>query len=92
MTGIKDTLESAIDEVVGSVSSVEGKVENSGSSLLNWLGDKVLGQTAEEKTKNAPAIAPDATTTIPVTHGRRSRHPDGQDPFHGDAPAPANKS
>ncbi|KAH9038703.1 hypothetical protein EDB85DRAFT_2141596 [Lactarius pseudohatsudake] len=91
MTGIKDTLESAIGRVVGSVSGVEDKVENSGSSLLDRLSDKVLGRTAEEETKNAPAIAPDATT-MPVTQGRRSRRPDGQDPFHGDTSAPANKS
>ncbi|KAH9176248.1 hypothetical protein EDB89DRAFT_2065612 [Lactarius sanguifluus] len=88
MTGIKDSLRSAVGSTVGSVND---KAETSGSALLDRLGDKLLGPTAESETKDAPVIAPDATLT-PDTQGRRSRHPDGQDPFHGDAPAPADES
>lgn len=39
------------------------------------------GEDATPETNNAPVIAPDASTT-PVTKGRRSHRPDGQDPFH----------
>ncbi|KAH9061351.1 hypothetical protein EDB87DRAFT_1682773 [Lactarius vividus] len=93
MTGIKDSLRSAVDSVVGSVNSVDvdNKAENSGSALLDRLGDRVFGPTAESETNDAPIIAPDATIT-PATQGRRSRRPDGQDPFSGEVPAPADKS
>ncbi|KAI9442279.1 hypothetical protein H4582DRAFT_2072823 [Lactarius indigo] len=88
MTGIK----SAVDTVVGSVSSLGNKVENSGTSLLDRLGDKTHGPTAESETNDASVIAPDAST-IPDTQGRRSLHPSGQDPFrNSDEPAPADKS
>ncbi|KAH8992771.1 hypothetical protein EDB86DRAFT_3078977 [Lactarius hatsudake] len=91
MTGIKDSLRSAVGSAVGSVTSVNDKAENSGSALLDRLGDKVLGPTAESGTNDAPVIAPDATVT-PDTQGRRSRHPEGHDPFRGDeAPAPADE-
>ncbi|KAF8265514.1 hypothetical protein EI94DRAFT_1831156 [Lactarius quietus] len=87
MSGLKDALQS----VVGSAALVDSKADNAGNSLLDRLGDKVLGPTAESETNNAPIIAPDATIT-PVTQGRRSLRPDGQDPFRSDAPAPADKS
>jgi hypothetical protein len=84
-------LQTAVDSVVGSVESVDNKAEQTGASLLDRLGDKVLGPTAESEADNTQVIAPDATIT-PVTQGRRSRHPDGQDPFRSEAPAPADKS
>jgi len=88
MSGI---IKDAINSVVGSVGDTDAKAENSGSSLLDRLGDKVFGQTAESQYNDAPVIAPDAST-MPVTQGRRSHRPDGQDPFHSSAPIPADES
>ncbi|KAI9442278.1 hypothetical protein H4582DRAFT_2072822 [Lactarius indigo] len=66
-------------------------MENYGSSLLDRGADAVFGPTAESETKNALTIAPDAST-IPTTQGRRSLHPDGQDIYRGNEPAPVDKS
>ncbi|KAI9455363.1 hypothetical protein BJY52DRAFT_1213342 [Lactarius psammicola] len=91
MTGIKDALKTAVDSIVGSVGPVGDKAENTSSTLADRLGDKVFGSTAESEVSNAAVIAPDAST-IPVTQGRRSRAPDGKDPFRSEAPAPADES
>ncbi|KAK5994417.1 hypothetical protein PT974_04891 [Cladobotryum mycophilum] len=63
--------------------AVKGKVETAGDqSVLDKLGDKLFGPTAESTTSVADdSVAPDAAIT-PVTQGRRSHRPDGQDPFH----------
>ncbi|KAF8274592.1 hypothetical protein EI94DRAFT_1825550 [Lactarius quietus] len=82
--GIKDT----IGSIVESLQSGEAKADVAGTDLLNRLGDKAFGPTAESVTKNAPVIAPDATIT-PDTQGRRSLRSDGHDPFHSDAPGSA---
>lgn len=87
--GIKDTLSTAVDNVVGSVETVDKTAEKKGTALLDRLGDKIFGPTAESENNNAPVIAPDAST-MPVSTGRRSLRPDGQDPFRGDTAVPAN--
>jgi hypothetical protein len=91
MTG---SIKTAIESVVDSVKGVDNSAEKKGAALLEKFGDKVLGPTAESETNNAPIIAPDATLT-PSTQGRRSRHPDGNDPFRSgltaSPPAPASE-
>ncbi|KAN0134022.1 hypothetical protein V8E53_008240 [Lactarius tabidus] len=85
-------IKTAVESVVGSVQSADKDATKGGAALLDRLGDKLLGPTAESETNNASVIAPDATTT-PSTQGRRSLHPDGNDPFRSaSAPAPAPAS
>ncbi|KAI0298555.1 hypothetical protein BC826DRAFT_1103050 [Russula brevipes] len=67
--------------VVGALVGAERRVENAADSVSDALGDKLFGPTAESELKNAVAVAPEATTE-PTTVGRRSKRPDGQDPFH----------
>jgi len=93
--GIREALRSAVDRVVTSTENVDERAENTGSGLMDRLGDKVFGKTAESETNDAPVSALDASTTS-VAQGRRSRRADGQDPFRNEppkeAPAPAKKS
>ncbi|KAH9025483.1 hypothetical protein EDB84DRAFT_1564049 [Lactarius hengduanensis] len=75
--GLTDIVRAAVGSVVGTTETVD-KTENTGSSLLGRIGDAILGRSAESETKDAPVIAPQASTA-PVTQGRRSLGPDGKD-------------
>ncbi|KAH9019662.1 hypothetical protein EDB84DRAFT_1565982 [Lactarius hengduanensis] len=81
--GLTDIVRAAVGSVAGTTETVD-KTEDTGSSLLDRIGDAVLGHSAESDTMDAPIIAPEASTgTMPVTQGRRSHRPDGEDAFRG---------
>ncbi|KAH9083334.1 hypothetical protein EDB83DRAFT_2511599 [Lactarius deliciosus] len=88
--GLTDLARAAVGSVFGATETVD-TTEDTSSSFLDRIGDAVLGHSAESETKDAPVIAPQASTT-PVTHGRRSQGPSGKDVFHSQEPAPAAKS
>jgi len=74
--GDKGVLGTVVSALVGA----NRRVEETADSVVDALGDKLLGPTAESETRNAEIIAPQASTE-PNTVGRRSKGPDGQDPY-----------
>jgi len=76
-----------VDRVVGALAGANRRGDEAANNASSALGEKLFGSTAESEYRNAEVIAPEASTQ-PTTVGRRSKHPDGSDPFHGDSSKP----
>ncbi|KAI0266697.1 hypothetical protein BC834DRAFT_1040987 [Gloeopeniophorella convolvens] len=71
---------------IGKLVGTESKIEESARSLLDKIGDKTLGQTAESQyNESQPVQADGSEVRVPTTEGRRSVGPDGKDTYHGNA-------
>jgi len=70
------------NEVVNALASGQRGADADGAanSAADAIGEKLFGSTAESEYRQDSAFE---ASTQPTTYGRRSKHPDGQDPFHG---------
>lgn len=69
-----------INTVIGVLQGANRRAEDAANSASNALAEKLFGPTAESELRKAEPIAPSASHE-PTTAGRRSKGPNGSDPF-----------
>jgi hypothetical protein len=79
-----------INTVIGALQGANRRAEDAANSASNALGEKLFGPTAESELRKAEPIAPSASQE-PTTAGRRSKGPDGSDPFRASCDSSESK-
>jgi len=79
-----------INTVIGALQGANRHAENAANSVSGALGEKLFGPTAESELRKAEPIAPSASHE-PTTVGRRSKDPDGGDPFRASGDSSESK-
>jgi hypothetical protein len=79
-----------IDTVIGALQGANRRAEDAANSASNAVGEKLFGPTAESELRKAEPIAPSASHE-PTTAGRRSKGPDGRDPFRASCDSSESK-